>query len=95
MKTQILEKLKNRSARIGVVGLGYVGLPLAVEFAHAGFHVTGLDIDERKTSKLNAAESYIQDIPTSVLKPLVDSGRLDATTDFSILSTLSNLLQMT
>lgn len=91
MKTQILEKLKNRSARIGVVGLGYVGLPLAVEFAHAGFHVTGLDIDERKTSKLNAGESYIQDIPTSVLKPLVDSGKLDATTDFSVIRDLDTI----
>ncbi len=91
MKTQILEKLKNRSARIGVVGLGYVGLPLAVEFAHAGFHVTGLDIDERKVSKLNAGESYIQDIPTSVLKPLVESGRLDATTDFSIIRSLDTI----
>lgn len=91
MKTQILEKLKNRSARIGVVGLGYVGLPLAVEFADAGFHVTGLDIDERKTSKLNAGESYIQDIPTSVLKPLVESGRLNATTDFSIIRSLDTI----
>lgn len=91
MKTQILEKLKNRTARIGVVGLGYVGLPLAVEFAHAGFHVTGLDIDERKVSKLNAGESYIQDIPTSVLQPLVHSGRLDATTDFSKLRELDTI----
>ena len=91
MKTQILEKLKNRTARIGVVGLGYVGLPLAVEFAHAGFHVTGLDIDERKVSKLNAGESYIQDIPTSVLQPLVNSGRLDATTDFSKLRELDTI----
>ncbi|MCX6609595.1 MAG: NAD(P)-binding domain-containing protein, partial [Acidobacteria bacterium] len=70
MKKQLLEKLQNKTARVGVVGLGYVGLPLAVEFAHAGFHVTGLDVDHRKIDKLNAGESYIQDIPTSVLKPL-------------------------
>ena len=91
MKTQILQKLKDKTARIGVVGLGYVGLPLAVEFAHAGFHVTGLDIDERKISKINAGESYIQDIPTSVLKPLVDAGMLDATSDFSVIQDLDTI----
>ncbi len=91
MKKQLLDKLKNKTARIGVVGLGYVGLPLAVEFAHAGFHVTGLDIDQRKVDKLNAGESYIQDIPTSVLKPLVDSGLLDATTDFSKIRDLDTI----
>ena len=91
MKTQILQKLHGKTARIGVVGLGYVGLPLAVEFAHAGFHVTGLDIDERKISKINAGESYIQDIPTSVLKPLVDAGMLDATSDFSVIKDLDTI----
>jgi UDP-N-acetyl-D-glucosamine dehydrogenase len=91
MKNQLLEKLNSKTARVGVVGLGYVGLPLAVEFAHAGFHVTGLDIDERKTSKLNAGESYIQDIPTSVLQPLVASGKLDATTDFSVIRDLDTI----
>ena len=91
MKTQILQKLHGKTARIGVVGLGYVGLPLAVEFAHAGFHVTGLDIDERKISKINAGESYIQDIPTSVLKPLVDAGMLDATSDFSVIQDLDTI----
>ncbi len=91
MKTQILQKLNGKTARIGVVGLGYVGLPLAVEFAHAGFHVTGLDIDERKISKINAGESYIQDIPTSVLKPLVDAGMLDATSDFSVIKDLDTI----
>jgi len=91
MKNQLLEKLQMKTARIGVVGLGYVGLPLAVEFAHAGFHVTGLDIDQRKVDKLNAGESYIQDIPTAVLKPLVDSGMLDATSDFSKIRELDTI----
>jgi UDP-N-acetyl-D-glucosamine dehydrogenase len=91
MKQQLLEKLNAKTARVGVVGLGYVGLPLAVEFAHAGFHVTGLDVDERKTKKLNAGESYIQDIPTEVLKPLVESGKLDATTDFSVIRDLDTI----
>lgn len=91
MKTNLLDKLRLKTARVGVVGLGYVGLPLAVEFAHAGFHVTGLDIDERKVDKLNRGESYIQDIPTSVLKPLVESGKLDATIDFSKIQELDTI----
>jgi len=91
MKTNLLEKLRLRTARVGVVGLGYVGLPLAVEFAEAGFHVTGLDIDERKVNKINQGESYIQDIPTSVLGPLVLSGKLDATTDFSKIRELDTI----
>lgn len=91
MKTNLLDKLRLKTARVGVVGLGYVGLPLAVEFAHAGFHVTGLDIDERKVDKLNRGESYIQDIPSSVLKPLVDSGKLDATIDFSKIQELDTI----
>lgn len=83
MKQSLIAKIQNKSARVGVVGLGYVGLPLAVEFAHAGFHVTGFDVDERKTSKLNAGESYIQDIPSSQVAEMVQAGKLDATTDFS------------
>ena len=82
----LLQKLKDKSARIGVVGLGYVGLPLAVEFAAAGFNVTGIDIDPKKVAALNRGESYIQDIPTSVLQPLVKSGKLKGTTDFCLLS---------
>jgi UDP-N-acetyl-D-glucosamine dehydrogenase len=91
MKSQLLEKLHNRTARVGVVGLGYVGLPLAVEFAHAGFHVTGLDVDKRKTDLINKGESYIQDIPTEVLAPLVAAGKLDATTDFSVIQDLDTI----
>jgi len=77
------EKIRTRRARVGIVGLGYVGLPLAVEFAKAGFTVTGIDISEEKTRLVNAGESYIGDIPTSTLKPLVEAGKLSATTDFS------------
>jgi UDP-N-acetyl-D-glucosamine dehydrogenase len=76
---------------VGVVGLGYVGLPLAVEFAEAGFHVTGIDIDERKVADLNRGESYIQDVPTAVLKPLVEKGMLRATTDFSAVASLDTI----
>jgi UDP-N-acetyl-D-glucosamine dehydrogenase len=77
----LLERITNRTAKVGVVGLGYVGLPLAVEFAHAGFQVTGIDLDARKVAQLNRGESYIQDVPTAVVAPLVSSGKLSATTN--------------
>lgn len=80
---QLKTKIADRSARVGVLGLGYVGLPLAVEFAKAGFHVTGIDVSEDKVSRLNRGESYVLDVHNQELKPLVDSGRLRATTDFS------------
>jgi len=85
------EKIRTRQARVGVVGLGYVGLPLAVEFARAGFHVTGIDVQETKVDILNHGESYIQDVPTSVLKPHVESGRFAATTDFSVVRDLDTI----
>ena len=59
----LLQKLKDKSARIGVVGLGYVGLPLALRFSEVGFAVTGLDIDQGKVQALNAGKSYIAQIP--------------------------------
>ncbi|NWF70568.1 MAG: nucleotide sugar dehydrogenase [Chloroflexi bacterium] len=78
----LLQKLANRQARVGIVGLGYVGLPLAVEFAEVGFHVIGLDLNTQKVATLNRGESYIPDIPTERLQPLVKSGRLHATTSY-------------
>ena len=77
------EKIAGRTARVGIVGLGYVGLPLAVEFARAGFPVTGIDIREDKTRRVNVGDSYVGDVSSAILKPLVDSGKLRATTDFS------------
>jgi UDP-N-acetyl-D-glucosamine dehydrogenase len=77
------EKLEKRQARIGVIGLGYVGLPLAVEFARAGFDVTGFDVDESKVTELNAGRSYILDVKTADLATCVAAGRLRATTDMS------------
>lgn len=88
---QLRQKIENRTARTGVVGLGYVGLPLAVELAHAGFFVTGIDIDQSKVDSLNRGESYIQDVPTSVLKPLVDKGLIKATTDFASVTDLDTI----
>ena len=85
------EKIKNKTAQVGIVGLGYVGLPLAVEYAKAGFTVTGIDLMTSKVEKLQAGESYIQDVPTSVVKPLVDAGRLKATADFSVVSNLDTI----
>ncbi len=88
---QLKAKIGDRSARVGVLGLGYVGLPLAVEFAKAGFRVTGIDVSAEKVSQLNAGESYILDIHTEELKPLVDSGHLRATTDFSEIANLDTV----
>ncbi|HWB96177.1 MAG TPA: nucleotide sugar dehydrogenase, partial [Bryobacteraceae bacterium] len=85
------EKLRNRRARVGVVGLGYVGLPLAVEFAKAGFQVTGVDLDARKTEKINAGQSYIADIPTATVDSLVGSGKLRAVNDFSVVTELDTV----
>jgi UDP-N-acetyl-D-glucosamine dehydrogenase len=77
------EKLEKRQARIGVIGLGYVGLPLAVEFARAGFDVTGFDVDESKVSDINAGRSYILDVKTEDVANCVNAGTLRATTDMS------------
>jgi len=81
IKDQLLAKIENRSACVGIVGLGYVGLPLAVEFAKAGFRVVGYDVSKRVTDNLNKGESHIQDVPNSELAPLVKSGKFQATTD--------------
>ena len=75
----LLHKLQARAARIAIVGLGYVGLPLALEFAQAGFHVTGLDLDEDKVAQLNSGRSYIPDVTDAEIAPLVTAGRLNAT----------------
>ena len=81
----VKEKIERRSARVGVIGLGYVGLPLAVEFARAGFHVTGFDVDAAKTDAINAGRSYIGDVKAADLAEQVHAGRLRATTDMSLL----------
>jgi len=82
----LLQKIETQSARIVVVGIGYVGLPLAVEFARAGFRTTGLDLDGEKVRLLNAGESYISDVPTADLAPHVRSGLLDASAEPRILA---------
>jgi len=87
----LAEKIASRRARVGVVGLGYVGLPLAVEFAKAGFDVTGIDSNPEKTAQVNAGVSYIGDIKSEELAPLVKSGKLRATADFSALLELDTV----
>lgn len=79
----IKDKIQQKTARIGILGLGYVGLPLATEFAKAGFPVTGFEVDDRKVKSLAKGVSYIGDIASAELAPLVKSKKLNATTDFS------------
>ena len=81
----LLEQLQDHTARVAILGLGYVGLPLAVVFAEAGFEVTGIDPDQRKIDSIRDGVSHIQDVPTEQVRRLVAAGRLHATTDFSAL----------
>ncbi|MES1185306.1 MAG: nucleotide sugar dehydrogenase [Myxococcales bacterium] len=81
----LLQKIEAKSARVVVIGIGYVGLPLVAEFARAGFRTTGLDKSSEKVRLLNAGESYIADVPTSDLAPHVRSGMLDATLDATVI----------
>ncbi len=89
--SNLLGKIERREASVGIVGLGYVGLPLAVELAKAGFKVTGIDLDERKIRAIKAGHSYIPDVLTKDLEALTGSGKLDATTDFSVVKTLDTI----
>ena len=89
--TGLRERIDNRTARVGVVGLGYVGLPLAVEFARAGFEATGIDLDQRKVDAINQGTSYIPDVETEEVARLVSAGRLRATTDFGAVAALDTI----
>ncbi|MEW6323757.1 MAG: nucleotide sugar dehydrogenase [Nitrospirota bacterium] len=85
------KKIESKQARVGVIGLGYVGLPLAVEFGKAGYAVVGVDIDAKKVKSLNAGQSYIQDVPSREVAALIKAGRLTATDDFHVLSSLDTI----
>jgi len=85
MKEQLLEKINQRTAVVGVIGLGYVGLPLAVEKANAGFRTIGFDIQEEKVKLVNEGHNYIGDVVDSELENLVKIGRLSATSDYSFI----------
>ena len=84
-KEILIKKLKDKTATIAILGLGYVGLPLAVVFGEAGFHVTGVDPDLRKVDSLKKGESYIPDVKSEAVAKLVNSGHFTATSDFAIL----------
>jgi UDP-N-acetyl-D-glucosamine dehydrogenase len=84
-KDSLIKDLKDKKARVAILGLGYVGLPLAVVFGEAGFNVTGIDPDTRKVDSLNKGVSYIPDVKTEAVAALVKSGNLTATADFSAL----------
>ena len=86
MKNDLINLITNKQAHVGVIGLGYVGLPLLVEFASEGFKATGFEVDEAKAKQINAGTSYIGDVPSKRLKEVVDAKRLQATTNFDHLS---------
>jgi len=88
----LLNKIKGRQAEIGVIGLGYVGLPLVIEFCKAGFSVTGLDIDKNKIKQLSQGRSYINHIPDENIRLLAKSGRFRGDTDFSLVKELDCIL---
>jgi UDP-N-acetyl-D-glucosamine dehydrogenase len=83
MPDRFIKKVEGLEAKIGVVGLGYVGLPLVMEFCRAGFNVLGLDIDRKKIDSLKASETYIRHIPSEKIAEINASGKFDATTDFA------------
>src|SRR5919106_1605153 len=89
--TLLLERIRTRRARCGVVGLGYVGLPLAVEFARAGFTTVGIDLDERKVRAINDGRSYIDDVPSQTVADLRTNNRLSATASFDIVDDLDTI----
>jgi UDP-N-acetyl-D-glucosamine dehydrogenase len=87
----LIQKLDSRTARAGVIGLGYVGLPLAVEFASGGLRTSGIDLDVSKVSTINSGSSYIPDVPDEQIRDVVQRGLLTATTDFSVLRELDTV----
>jgi UDP-N-acetyl-D-glucosamine dehydrogenase len=82
----LVERIRTKQAKVGIIGLGYVGLPLAVEFARKGFHVTGFDVDDTKTRQINAGRNYIPDVSDAELAEAVESRHLRATSDMSLLT---------
>src|SRR3954452_3080206 len=88
---ELKDRILQKKARVGVLGLGYVGLPLAVEFAQAGFDVVGIDVQQSKIDQFNSGHSYVKDVKDDVFRPLVESGKLRATTDYSVIQELDTI----
>ena len=86
MYKQLIELIKNKKAKIGIIGLGYVGLPLVIRFGEEDFYIKGFDIDKNKVEKLNRGESYIKHIKGEFIASLVKEEKFKATDDFSQLS---------
>lgn len=86
VKEELIQLIQKRRANIAIIGMGYVGLPLAITFANAGFNVIGVDPDENKVEMLNRSESYITDVTNAQLRKHIDSGRIRATSDYSLLN---------
>lgn len=84
--------LSNQRMNIGIIGLGYVGLPLSLQFARSGVNVTGLDVDDKKVGALNAGRSYIEHIPAAAIREQINAGRLRATADFSVIKQLNAVI---
>ena len=91
LASRLQSQLTDRTATVGVVGLGYVGLPLLVELARAGYQAVGFDLDERKVTAIQEGRSYIPDVPTADVSALVAAGRLRATTDFAELAGVNSV----
>jgi UDP-N-acetyl-D-glucosamine dehydrogenase len=85
------DKIAKRTLRVAVIGLGYVGLPLAIAFAEAGFHVTGIDVDEQKIERASRGESYIPDISSGILQALIEANRLHFTSNYSAIDDVDAL----
>ncbi len=92
MIDQLIEKIKDKEATVGVIGLGYVGLPLVLEFGKAGFPVIGFDIDQNKVDRLGRGESYIKHIPSKSIKELLERGKQEFTSDFAKVSEMDCIL---
>src|SRR5581483_9101023 len=87
----LAERIRRREARCGIIGLGYVGLPLALEFARAGFRTTGIDVDPAKVDAINGGHSYIVDVEDAEIAEQVNAGRFQATTDFATIRDLDTI----
>jgi UDP-N-acetyl-D-glucosamine dehydrogenase len=92
MYNELKNKLTNHDAKIGIIGLGYVGLPLAVELAKSGFKVTGFEVDAKKVKSISAGISYILDVDTDAVRTLRDQNKLKATTDFKYLKQMDAVI---
>ncbi|GBE30734.1 UDP-N-acetyl-D-glucosamine 6-dehydrogenase [bacterium BMS3Bbin04] len=86
------ERIETKKARVGIIGMGYVGYPMAEITAYAGFNVTGIEVNSGRVDQINRGESYIQDVPQEAAKTLVDAGRLSATSDYSVVEELDVIL---